>query len=330
MVVDNEHTVRTAVTETVQSIGHPCHATGDGQEALGLINGLSFEIIISDIHLPDLNGLDLMEKARVIRPGIPFIIMSRRGNEYPSERVIQAGANDFIKKPFSEIEIRHKLERIFRELQLTAENRRLLEEQMVLNRKLSTILQMSRDLTAELNFDSVLELITTKVTEVMEAERTSLYIIDWERQEIWTKVAQDIAPIRLPIGDGISGRVALSGETINARDAYILPYFKWHFDLKHNFRTRSVLCVPVYNRRKERIAVLQVLNKKNGQLFNEHDEIILAAVASQVAIALENSFLLDELQLSFESSIRTLSATVDARHPLTAGHSQRVTEYSLF
>lgn len=329
LVVDNEDTVRTAVAETVQSIGHPCHAAGDGHEALGLINGLTFDIIVSDIQLPGLNGLDLMEKARLIKPGIPFIIMAGRASDYPSERVIEAGANDFITKPFSGIEIKHKLERIFRELQLTTENRRLLEEQMVLNRKLSTILQMSRDLTAELNFDRVLERIADKVTEVMEAERTSLYLIDWERQEIWTKVAQDIDPIRLPIGDGISGRVALSGETINVRNAYFLPYFKWHFDLKHNFRTRSVLCMPVYNRRKERIAVLQVLNKRNGQVFNEHDEIILAAVASQVSIALENSFLLDELQLSFESSIRTLSATVDARHPLTAGHSQRVTEYSL-
>ncbi len=188
---------------------------------------------------------------------------------------------------------------------------------------------MSRDLTAEMNFDRLFERIISETTEIMAAERTSLYLIDLEKGEIWTKVAEQINPIRLPIGQGISGKVAENGETINVDDAWKLPYFKREFDLKNNFRTRSVLCMPVDNRKKERIGVLQVLNKRDGDRFERNDEITLAAIASQVAITIENYFLIDELQLSFESSIRTLSATVDARHPLTAGHSQRVTEYSL-
>jgi putative nucleotidyltransferase with HDIG domain len=163
----------------------------------------------------------------------------------------------------------------------------------------------------------------------MEADRTSLYLIDWERRELWTKVAEQIEQIRVPLGQGISGRVAQTGEIVNVDDAWDLPYFKREFDLKHNFRTRSVLCIPFENREKERIGVIQVLNKRNGQRFDRNDEITLQAFGSQVAVALENSFLVDELQLSFDSSIRTLSAMVDARHPYTAGHSQRVTEYSL-
>jgi len=163
----------------------------------------------------------------------------------------------------------------------------------------------------------------------MEAERSTLYLIDWDEREIWTKVAENIDQIRIPLGQGISGRVAFTGETINVEDAWELPYFKREFDTRHNFRTRSVLCIPIHSRKKERIGVLQVLNKKNGERFDKNDEIILEGIASQVAIALENSFLLDELKISFDSAILALSATVDARHPLTAGHSQRVTEYSL-
>lgn len=72
-----------------------------------------------------------------------------------------------------------------------------------------------------------------------------------------------------------------------------------------------------------------MLNKKGSGRFDHNDEIILDAIASQVAVTLENHSLINEMQVSFESSIRTLSATVDARHPFTAGHSQRVTEYSL-
>lgn len=329
LIVDDEGSVRKMIAETVRFLGHTCCTAAGGLEALDLIRDNGFEIVISDIRMPGLDGLELMQKARQMKPGISFVIITGYPMDYHYDRIIGVGADDFIKKPFTTSEIKCKLDRIFKERQLAEENRRLLEEQIILNKKLSTILQVSRNLIAELNFDRLFEMIISKVTEVMEAERTSFYLIDWKRREIWTKVAEQIDQIRLSLGQGISGRVAETGETINVDNASELPYFKPEFDSKHNFRTRSVLCMPIYNRKKERIGVLQVLNKKNGHRFGQNDEIILEAIASQVGITLENSFLLDELQLSFESSIRTLSATVDARHPLTAGHSQRVTEYSL-
>jgi putative nucleotidyltransferase with HDIG domain len=72
-----------------------------------------------------------------------------------------------------------------------------------------------------------------------------------------------------------------------------------------------------------------VINKAGQGGFDQRDEIFMKGLASQVGIALENTHLIDEARLSFSSSISTLSAIVDARHPLTAGHSLRVTEYSL-
>ena len=329
LVVDDEDLVRQVVAENVQSLGYICSTASDGLEALELIKGNSYEVIISDVRMPRLDGLELMEKARQIRPSIPFIIITGYTADYPFDEIIEAGANDLINKPFKTSEIKFKLERIFRERQLNMENSRLLDEQVTLNEKLSTLLKVSRDLIAEQNFDRLFGRIISEASEIMEAERSTLYLIDWEHREIWTKVAEQIDPIRLPLGEGISGRVAENGKTINVTDARELPYFNREFDLKNNFRTRSVLCMPIYNRKKDRIGVIQILNKKNGHRFNQNDETILQAIISQVAIVLENYFLIDELQISFESSIRTLSATVDARHPLTAGHSQRVTDYSL-
>ncbi len=329
LVVDDEALVRTTIAENLRSLGYACRTASDGLEALELIKGNGFEVIISDVCMPGIDGLELMEKTRQIKPSTSFIIITGHTMDYPYHKVIGAGANDFLKKPLKMSEIKFKLERIFRERQLADENKRLLKEQVVLNEKLATILEMSRDLATELNFDRLFERVISEATRIMAAERTSLYLIDWESREIWTKVAQQVGQIRLPLGQGISGRVAENGETINVDDAWKLPYFNRQFDLKHNFRTRSVLCMPIYSRKKERIGVLQVLNKKNGHGFKQNDQIIMEAIVSQVAVALENYFLIDELQITFESSVRTLSATVDAKHPLTAGHSQRVTEYSL-
>ena len=204
-----------------------------------------------------------------------------------------------------------------------------LSERERLKELLAKLIVIASDLTSELDFDRLLPLVIARVTDVMAAERTSLYIIDWDKKEIWTKVSEGIQQIRLPLGKGISGRVAETGEMINVADAWELPYFDRAFDISNNFRTKSVLCVPIKSRRGERIGVLQVINKKDKEHFEEEDEIFLRGLSSQVAISLENSLLVDELWLSFASFISTLSATVDARHPLTAGHSARVTEYSL-
>lgn len=329
LIVDDEIMICATLAEVLTSFGYDCQLATDGHEALGLIRSDRFGIVLSDIRMPGLNGFDLMLQTKDIQPDTPFILMTGYSQEYPFDEIIEAGATDLITKPFRINEIKFKLDRAFRESQLARENEQLLKEQGVLNEKLSAILLMSRNLTAAMSFDRILEQIVGETTEIMEAERTSLYLIDWEQREIWTKVAQQIDTIRVPIGEGLSGRVAENGEKINVEDAWDLPYFNRAYDVKHHFRTRSVLCLPVYNRQKERIGVLQVLNKKGVDRFDQNDEIILEAIASQVAITLENHFLINELQVSFESSIRTLSATVDARHPLTAGHSQRVTEYSL-
>ena len=329
LVVDDEALVTKAIVDTVESLGHSCQTALDGSNALNLIRTNDFDIIIADIRMPGLDGFGLMKKAREIEPDISFIITTGYINDYEYDRVIGQGADDFIKKPFSENEIKSKVDRISRERRLAMENRHLLDEKLALNKKMSDFLETSQNLIAELNFNTLFQTIITKTTRLMEAERTSLYIIDWERNEIWTKVAENVDDIRLPMGKGISGRVAETGEIINVEEASKLPFFRPEFDIQNNFHTGSVLCMPVYNRKKERIGVLQVINKKNSLSFNQNDEMILRAITSHVGIAFENSFLLDEIRLSFESSIQTLSATVDARHPLTAGHSQRVTEYSL-
>lgn len=194
---------------------------------------------------------------------------------------------------------------------------------------LAQLVGISASLTAELEFDRLFPLIIGKVSEAMLVERTSLYVVDWDNRELWTRVSEGIEQIRLPLGQGISGRVAETGKMLNVVDAWELPYFDRSFDLKNNFRTRSVLCTPVKNRLGETIGVLQVINKKDKERFDAEDEVFLRGLTSQIAIALDNSLLVDEILLSFTSSMSTLSAMVDARHHFTAGHSERVKEYSL-
>ncbi len=133
-----------------------------------------------------------------------------------------------------------------------------------LNNQLAALLSVASDLASELDFKILFPLIVTKISDAMKAERTSLYLLDQDRNELWTKAAEGISTIRVPVGEGISGRVARTGEMLNIEDAWKLSYFNREFDHKNNFRTRSVLCMPIKNHNGDKIGVLQVINKKTN------------------------------------------------------------------
>ncbi|MCP4579648.1 MAG: response regulator [Deltaproteobacteria bacterium] len=329
LVVDDDATTIKILKETLSSFGYNCRTANDGFEALELIRNEVFSAIICDIRMPGMDGFEVVAAVRKIAPDIPFIVITGFTQEYVYDQIIEAGAADYIEKPIKLGELRIKLNRVLEERLLLKKNSVLLKKANSLNDRLTGLLNMARELSLELDFENLFPLIIKKVTEAMGAERTSLYLIDWNRGEIWTKVAEQFKKIRLPIGQGISGRVAETGDIINVADAWNLSYFDKSFDQDSNFRTRAVLCMPISNRQGERIAVIQVINKIGGLRFGKDDLQVLKALSGFVAIALENSFLIEELEASFEGAIGTLAATVDARHPMTAGHSQRVTEYAL-
>ncbi len=100
-------------------------------------------------------------------------------------------------------------------------NPKLLETRV---EKLTALLDVGKAMASERNLDRLLQLILTDVTKVMEADRSSLFLVDRERNELWSKIAQglEVREIRIKIGMGISGYVAQTGKTVNIQDAYEL------------------------------------------------------------------------------------------------------------
>ena len=155
-------------------------------------------------------------------------------------------------------------------------------------RNLNALLEVSRALGAEMHLDSLLPVIIHKTTEVMDAERSSLFIYDPDSDELWSKVAEgmDKKTIRFPAGVGIAGDVAKTLETANIPDAYDDTRFNPEFDKQSNFKTKSVLCMPMTTRKGELIGVIQVLNKTDGGKFQEGDEKLLEALCIQAGVAI--------------------------------------------
>jgi phosphoserine phosphatase RsbU/P len=162
--------------------------------------------------------------------------------------------------------------------------------------ELSTIVEATKRLNSTLDLAELLNIILQLTTRQTGAERGTVFLLDRERNEIWSLVGMglDQHEIRLPVNRGIAGWVAEHGETVNLADAYADPRFESEVDLRLGFRTRSILCLPIRNKDGETIGVLQLLNKHNGP-FTQADENVLRAISDHVALALENAQLHREL-----------------------------------
>lgn len=194
--------------------------------------------------------------------------------------------------------------------------------------RLDLLLEVTRRLTSETDLDNLLALIATTTTQMLDADRATIFLVDADRGELWSRVALGSGEIRMPIGKGIAGTVALTGGVINIPDAYADPRFNQDFDKLSGFRTRSLLTFPMRSRGDGRIVgVFQAVNKKGGR-FTAGDEEIGAALASSAGVAVENAQLLTEQKQLWQSLLETLAVTIDARDQQTAGHTQRVASYA--
>jgi len=160
-------------------------------------------------------------------------------------------------------------------------------------KKVALVQEVSRALSETGDLDTLLELIMSKITELMEADRSTLFVVSEDGRQLLSKVSQGTqgsarVEIRLDLGEGIAGWVAQTRETVNIPDAYADQRFQPAVDLKSGYRTRSILSAPMLGALGSLVGVVQVLNKQDGP-FTHGDEELLVALASQAAIAIENA-----------------------------------------
>jgi len=199
--------------------------------------------------------------------------------------------------------------------------------------RLSLLSRLGQILNSTLDHQEVRRRAMEAATQLMKAEVGSLLLIDEEKSHLYFEVAlgdkeEAIKKITLNIGEGIAGWVAQTGEPliVNAPDKD--PRFLREVDEKTEFKTRNLICVPV-KVKEITIGVLEAINKREGEAFDEEDLALFSSLADQVAIALDNARLYQELEEMFFQTAESLADAIEKRDPYTGGHTQRVTTYSL-
>jgi adenylate cyclase len=158
------------------------------------------------------------------------------------------------------------------------------------------ILAVSHDLAGELQLDLLIARIMKAAAELLNAERSTLFIYDSKTDELVSIFATEMETreIRIAPDKGIAGAVFTTGRVENIPDPYSDPRFDTAVDAKTGFRTKSILCAPISNKAGGRIGVAQVLNKKGG-IFTAKDEARLRAFSAQIAVSLANAKLFDDV-----------------------------------
>ena len=159
--------------------------------------------------------------------------------------------------------------------------------------RFSRLVEATKKLNSTLELDRLLDIIVDITLEAVDGDRGTIYLFDDQKRELWTKVATGLEgtgkeTLVLPVGKGVAGYVAGTGDSLIIPDAYADARFEPSFDRHTGYRTASILCMPMRNKDGEIIGVFQLLNKRSG-MFTAEDMTFLEALSVHAALAIENA-----------------------------------------
>ncbi len=200
-----------------------------------------------------------------------------------------------------------------------------------LEKRLNLLVRFGGLISTETHLDDLLRIIAEQVRQILNGDRCTVFLLDREARELWSKVAQGMGEteIRIPLGKGIAGVVAETGRIINIPDAYADKRFSRDLDTVTGYTTKNMLAVPLKNNKGETIGVFQVLNKLNNARFDADDEGILLLLGSVASSAVENTKLLETIRHAQLETIYRLAITAEYRDQQdTATHLRHISRYS--
>lgn len=320
LVIDDESRMCDSLAELLGGSGYKVQTTQSAPAAVELLKQEPFDLVITDIKMPELTGLDILKVVKEIDPETIVILMTGYASLESALEAIKNGAFEYLLKPVEftqlEISVRRGLEK--REASLA--RKELLDELKRANYNLNNRLQeinalyeAGKSLGYTTDIGTLLDKIVALAAEVTQAEIGSLMLINEETDILTIKayrgLDREIADsVSLPLGSSIAGYVAQSGEPLMVDDVEKDERFKRIN--KERYSSASLLCVPLKITNRV-LGVINMANKRNGESFTEHDLKLLTTFAAQAAVAIDdarqfenNRQKLHEFSILFELSNR--------------------------
>src|SRR5690554_5473366 len=320
LIVDDERMIREVLADFLSLEGFDVETAEDGEAALAELSRNDYDLVLTDLKMPKMGGIQLLEAIRSSMPHIVVVIMTGFGTIETAISAMKRGAYDYILKPFKVDEVIFTLRRGFDKQKLTAENLRLKET--------LSLFKVSEAIAASLSLDQIVGTIIDTALQELSADLVSVFLDDGsgelvERERLYRLETEDsrrVSGFNLEaISEYFSEDRPLLVHGTDA-DAFI--------ERAEGSEPLVSLMITPLRVKGSMIGFLALASFRKTHRFDEGQRKLLHLVAGRAAAAIENANLYRDLQATFQQTIRGLASAIDKLDRYTAGHSERVAAYA--
>ncbi|HEX7401158.1 MAG TPA: response regulator, partial [candidate division Zixibacteria bacterium] len=298
LVVDDEKRMCESLQTLLSKAGYNVTTVEKGEEALKRIDKSDFDLVITDIKMPQVDGLDILKAARTKDEDALVILMTGYASLESAISAINQGAYDYLMKPIEFADLKLTIQRALEKRRADKDRTNLLMELQEKNtelkkkvEELDALYKAGLSLSTTENLKELLSRIVTLATLVIDAKSGSIMLIQKPEDILTIEAAigldeEIIRQTRLELGSSIAGYIAQKGEPVMVENIEKDARFK-HFSKKH-YATHSLLCVPLKVKDKV-LGVINLSDKKTGVPFTGDDLRLLTTFAAQAAMAIDDA-----------------------------------------
>jgi len=305
LIVDDEEGVRKSLALVLREEGYQTVTSSSGEEAVEILKQEVFDLVLTDLKMKEIDGLQVLDITIRENPGTPVILITGYASIGSAIQAIRRGAYDYLVKPVEIEDLQMRVKRGIEKRKADLREKELQEElakkNLALHQKveeLNALYKIGIAFNSPFDLQKLLNQIVLGAAKVVKAQTGSVMLLDEDSSTLFISAAigldqETIQKTRLKLGESIAGFVFQKGKPVLVKDIEKDPRFRRIN--KERYETRSLVSVPL--KVGDRIlGVLNMSNKKSGQVFDKRDLRVLSTFAAEATIAVENAKLIEQLQ----------------------------------
>jgi signal transduction histidine kinase/DNA-binding response OmpR family regulator len=301
LVVDDDRFFLRQMVDILTDGGFKTQGVTSGEQAMELLDKNSFQVIVTDVVMQDMSGIELLQNVRMHDRLTPVICVSSVRSFENVVEMLRNGASNFLSKPFKAEQLLSAVSLAVIDNEIARDKEKIVARSDKWNRELLTLRQLGEASSREI-LQNLFKRTIEAISDTLQIETASLMVMEGKVLRVVEAKGlpeEVIGKATVPVGKGISGYVAQTGKPLLINDISKDKKFR-PSTFKDQYTTQSALCVPLV--RGDRVlGVLNANNKISGESFTESDRDLLHTMASQVAMSMDNARLFFDLEEKAEA-----------------------------